>query len=174
MNIKTSRGLAAASLLATAAVGLIASPGAADAGSEWKKERGNVIECHGVKQGLQIRTTVYENSRYGNTFQIGIGDPDTGKAGGRNTDKKFLADGTLKASATVAGKKAVVKGSAERFGARIVVDEQFDDGGYLIQNRGFQRRLRTDLVATYAGKVVPLTCDTAFFYDLDVKKTPLD
>ena len=73
----------------------------------------------------------------------------------------------------VDGKRAVIQGTAERYGARSKVYEEFDDGGFLIKTRGFHRQLRTDLVATYAGKVVPLTCAPAFFYDLEVKKIPI-
>ena len=65
----------------------------------------------------------------------------------------------MKASVKVNGKKAVIKGTAVRYGARSSVYEEFDDAGFLIKTRGFHRQLRTDLVATYAGKVVPLTCD---------------
>ena len=173
MNRKISRGFAAAGILATAITGVVAIAGPAQA-AEWKSERGNVIECHGRKAGLQVRATVYENHRYGNTVQVGFGDPDSGKAGMRKTDQKFLVDGVLRATVQVDGKRAVIKGSAQRYGARIPVSESFDDGGYLVQTRGYQRLLRTDLVAKYDGKVVPLTCDPAFYYNLEVKKTPIN
>ena len=173
MNTKTRRGLAAAGLLATTLTALVALGAPAQA-AEWKRERGIVLECSGHKNGLEVHTVVYENSRYGNTVQVSIGDPEDGKAGMRNTDEKFLVDGALRATVKVAGQRAVVKGTAERFGPRIPVDESFDDGPYLVKNRGFQRQLRTDLVAKYDGKVVPLTCDPAFYYDLEVKKVPID
>ena len=154
-------------------MGLVHVPAAQAAAPEWKRERGIVIECAGDAHGVQVWTSVYENQRYGNTVQVVIGDPDDGNGSLRNTDEKFLVDGAVKASVKVNGKKAVIKGTAVRYGARSSVYEEYDDAGFLIKTRGFHRQLRTDLVATYAGKVVPLTCDPAFFYDLEVKKIPI-
>ncbi len=173
MNTLTQRGLAATGLLVTVATTVVALASPAQA-AEWKSERGIVVECHGRKAGLQVRTTVYENQRYGNTVQVGIGDPDDDRGAMRNTDQKFLVDGVLRATVQVDGKRAVIKGTASRYGTRIAVNESFDDGGYLVQTRGYQRRLHTDLVAKYDGKVVPLTCDTAFYYNLETKKTPIE
>jgi hypothetical protein len=173
MNTKTRRGLAAAGLIATTLTAVVAIGGPAQA-VEWKRERGNVLECTGHKNGLEVRTTVYENSRYGNTVQVGIGDPESDNAGMRTTDTKFLVDGALRATVQVGGKRAVIKGTVERFGPRILVNESFDDGPYLVKNRGFQRKLRTVLVAKYDGAVVPLTCDPAFYYDLEVKRIPIN
>ena len=173
MNSLTSRGLAAAGILAATFAGVVAVGAPAHA-AEWKPERGIVLECSGQKSGLEVRATVYENSRYGNTVQVGIGGPESDVGAMRNTDEKFLVDGALRATVKVAGQRAVVKGTAERFGSRIPVSESFDDGPYLVKTRGFQRQLRTDLVVKYDGQVVPLTCDPAFFYDLEVKRIPLD
>ena len=174
MNTKTGRGLAAAALTATALAGAIAGTAPAQAADpEWKSERGIVIECQGDRRGIQVWTSVYENQRYGNTVQVVIGDPDDGNGNLRNTDDKLLVDGFVKASVQVNGKKAVIKGAADRYGARTKVYEEYDDAGFLVKTRGFHRRLRTDLVARYDGLVVPLTCDPAFFYDLEVKKIPV-
>jgi hypothetical protein len=172
MSITTARGLAAAGLLATTLTGVVAIGAPAHA-AEWKSERGNVVECQGRKAGTTVRTTVYENHRYGNTVQVVIGSPESDVRGTRNTDYKFLVDGVLRATAQVDGKRAVIKGTATRYGARIAVSESFDDGDMTVQSRGYQRKLRTDLVAKYDGKVIPLTCDTAFYYNLEVKRTPI-
>ena len=84
-----------------------------------------------------------------------------------------LVDGVVKASVKVDGKRALVEGAAERHGARTKVYEQFDDAGFLIKTRGFHRPLLTDMGFRYAGTYVPLVCDTAFVYDLEVKKIPI-
>jgi aryl-phospho-beta-D-glucosidase BglC (GH1 family) len=173
MSITTARGLAAAGLLATTLTGVVAVGAPAQA-AEWKSERGNVIECQGRKAGLTVRTTVYENHRYGNTVQATLGDPDLDIDGARQTTDKFLVDGVVRATVNVDGKRLVVKGTASRYGARIAVSESFDDGDMTVTTRGYQRNLRTDLVAKYDGKVVPLTCDTAFYYNLEVKRTPIN
>lgn len=172
MSTITARGLAAAGILATTLTGAVAIGAPAQA-AEWKSERGIVVECQGRKAGLTVRTTVYENHRYGNSVQVGLGNPDDDRSGTRLTENKFLVDGVLRATVQVEGKKAVIKGTASRYGARIPVSESFDDGDMTVSNRGFQRLLRTDLVAKYDGKVVPLTCDTAFYYNLEVKRTPI-
>jgi len=178
MNKQTSRGLAAvgalvAGLAGTVLSGATISSADAAAAPEWKSERGVVIECTGNAQGLQVYTSVYENHRYGNTVQVVLGDPDDGNGASRNTEDRFLVDGVVRAQVKVDGKRATIKGTAERRGARTKVREEHEDAGFLIKVRGFHRRLHTDLVATYAGKTVPLTCDTAFYYDLEVKKIPL-
>jgi hypothetical protein len=169
MNITTSLGLAAAGTLATVLVGV---PAQADS-PEWKTERGIVLECHGQAHGLRVWTSVYENQRYGNVVQVVIGDPDDGHGNSKDTDKKFLVDGVVKASVKVDGKRALVEGAAERHGARTKVRERFDDAGFLVKTRGFHRPLLTDMGFRYAGKSVPLVCDTAFVYDLEVKKIPI-
>jgi hypothetical protein len=174
MNIKTSLGLAAAGLLATIVSGVVPGGAAAQAASpEWKTERGNVLECQGEAHGLRVWTSVYENHRYGNVVQVVIGDPDDGKGNSKHTDEKLLVDGDVLASVKVDGKRALVEGAAERHGARTKVYEQFDDAGFLIKTRGFHRPLLTDMGFRYAGTYVPLVCDTAFYYDLEVKKVPI-
>jgi hypothetical protein len=160
--------------LATTLTGLVSTGTAAEAAApQWKTERGIVVECTGATHGVQIWTSVYDNHRYGNTVQVVIGDPDDGNGNVRSTDEKFLVDGVVKAQVKVNGKRAVIKGTAERVGPRARVYEEYDDAGYLIKTRGFHRQLRTALVATYAGTTVPLTCDPAFAYDLEVKKIPI-
>ena len=151
---RAARLAAAAASSQAALVGLVHVPAAHAAAPEWKRERGIVIECVGDAHGVQVWTSVYENQRYGNTVQVVIGGPDDGNGSSRSTDDEFLLDGSVKASVQVNGKKAVIHGTAVRYGARSSVYEEFDDAGFLIKTRGFHRQLRTDLVATYAGKVV--------------------
>jgi hypothetical protein len=170
MNITTSAGLAAAGLLATVLAG---APAAQAASPEWKTERGIVLECHGQAHGLRVWTSVYENQRYGNVVQVVIGDPDDGHGNSKDTDEKFLVDGVVKASVKVDGKRALVEGAAERHGPRTKLYEEYEDAGFLIKTRGFHRQLVTDMGARYGGKSVPLACDTAFVYDLEVKKIPI-
>jgi hypothetical protein len=172
MNSTTSRGLAVG-LLAAALASVIGPTAAQAAAPKWRAERGIVIECQGDEHGVQVWTSVYENQRFGNTVQVVVGDPEDGNGSQRSTDEKFLVDGSVKASLQVGGQRAVILGTAERFGARTKVYEQFDDAGFLVKTRGFHRQLRTDLVAKYAGATVPLTCEPAFYYDLEVKKIPV-
>ena len=112
MNTTTSRGLAAAGLLATALVGLVHVPAAQAAAPEWKRERGIVLECAGDAHGVQVWTSVYENQRYGNTVQVVIGDPDDGNGNSKNTEDKFVVDGVVKATVKVDGKRALSRASS--------------------------------------------------------------
>ena len=178
MKTQTSRGFAAAGALVAGLAGAVLTGAVttsahAEPAPEWKSERGIVVECTGKAQGLKVWTSVYENHRYGNTVQVILGDPDAGHGASHNTEDKFLVDGVVDARVKVDGKRATIKGTAERYGARSKVYEEHDDAGFLIKVRGFHRQLHTDLVATYAGKTVPLTCDPAFYYDLEVKKIPV-
>jgi hypothetical protein len=172
MKSTTTRGLAAVGLLASALVGLASTPAQA-AAPEWQKERGIVLECTGRAHGVSIYTSVYENQRYGNTVQVVVGDPDDGNGASKQTDQKFVVDGVVKASVKVDGKRALIEGVVQRHGARTKVYEEYTDAGFLIKTRGYHRQLLTDMGARYAGKSVPLACDTAFVYDLEVKKIPV-
>ena len=171
----TSRGLAAAGLLASAVLGVVATGASAQAADTptWEKERGIVLECVGQAHGVRIYASVYENSRYGNTVQVVVGDPDDGNGASKQTDEKFVVDGVVKATVKVDGKRVLVEGAAERHGARTKVYDVYEDAGFLIKTRGYHRPIVTDMGARYAGKSVPLACDTAFAYDLEVKKIPV-
>ncbi len=174
MNTKTSRGLAAAGLLVTALVGIAGSGSAAHADTpQWEQERGIVLECTGDAHGVQVYASLYENQRYGNTLQVVLGDPDDGNGASKETDQKFVVDSVVKASVKVNGKRVLIEGVAERHGPRTKVYDEYEDAGYLIKTRGYHRQIVTDMGARYAGKSVPLACDTAFFYDLEVKKIPI-
>ena len=174
----TSRGLAtaglAAAFVASALVGISASGSAAFADTpQWERERGIVLECVGDAHGVQVYASLYENSRYGNTLQVVLGDPDDGNGASKETDQKFVVDSVVKASIKVNGKRVLIEGVAERHGPRTKVYDEYEDAGYLIKTRGYHRRIVTDMGARYAGKSVPLACDTAFAYDLEVKKIPI-
>ena len=79
----------------------------------------------------------------------------------------------MNASVKIDGKRALVEGAAERHGARTKLYEEYADAGFLIKTRGFHRPLLTDMGFRYSGTYVPLVCDTAFSYDLEVKKIPI-
>jgi hypothetical protein len=173
MNTLTNSGLAAAGLLASALVGLAGSGSAAADTPQWEQERGIVLECTGDAHGVQVYASLYENSRYGNTVQAVLGDPDDGNGASKETDQKFVVDSVVKASVKVDGKRVLIEGVAERHGPRTKVYDEYEDAGYLIKTRGYHRRIVTDMGARYSGRSVPLACDTAFAYDLEVKKIPI-
>lgn len=171
MRTTTRAGLTTATL-----IGIVAGPAltlstTATAAPETTKERGIVLECSGTLRGQEVHTTVYENSTFGNVLSISIGDPDRGGVfNGKDTTASLWAGKTVKAGVKVGGKKATVSGLAKRVGAKQAVHEELEDGGQHIVSDGFHRRLKTDLVLTWAKQTVDLTCGSAFYYDLTVTK----
>ena len=135
-----------------------------------ERERGIVLECTGEADGLKAYASIYENQRYGNYLQVVLGDTDDGNGRNKKVERNFLEDGKVRARITIDGAKAKIRGTAELVGKKTPVHEQHDDAGYLITVDGTHRQLATDLVLTYDGASVPLTCDPGFRYDLMVTK----
>lgn len=165
--------------LATSTVILGSGPASASmteersGGTTTEREHGIVMECTGEADGLQAYASLYENQRYGNYVQVVLGDPDDGNGANKKVKRAILDDGKVRATITVDGAKAKVRGTASKVGKKKHVHEELDDAGYHVTSDGTHRRLRNDLVLTYDGTVVPLTCGTAFAYDLTVTKTPI-
>lgn len=141
--------------------------------SSTHRERGIVLECRGTLDGKAVYTSLYENDMYGNWFQVVLGDPDAGNGKSRNVKREILEDGKVRASISIDGAKAVVRGTASKVGKKKHVHEELDDAGFFIVNDGTHRRLRTDLAFEYDGKATRLSCDPAFAYNLKVTKTPI-
>jgi hypothetical protein len=133
-------------------------------------ERGHVIECTGIIGDRSVYASVYENSTYANVIQVLIGDDENQVGNSREVAEGFLEHEQVHGSLRVGPKRAVVSGAAERVGKRIPVHEQYDDAGQLITVDGIHRRLRTDLTLSWGRRTVPLDCDNAFFYRLQVTK----
>ena len=159
--------------LATAALvglGLTASPATA-APAETRTEKGIVLECTGEAAGLSAYVNLYENDVYTNYLQVVL-DDDPKRAASREPLDIWSA-GEIRTSVRIAGKRATVSGTATKAGGRKHVHEETDDAGAHIVSDGFHRRLANDLSLRYAGTTVRLTCAPAFFYKLDVTRTPL-
>jgi len=132
-------------------------------------EKGILLECSGTWKGEDVYASVYENNLYGNTVQIVIADGDV--AGGiRETTKAFKDGRDVRAVMKLKGKRAVVEGTARAVGKKTPVHEEHDDAGQHITIDGTHRRLANDLTLTWKGTTVPLDCDNAFVYDLQVTK----
>ena len=133
-----------------------------------ERERGIVLECTGEADGLAVYASLYENDKYVNVLQVVLGEDGNGKS--KQVERNFLEDGKVRARITIDGARAKIRGTAELVGKKTPVHEEHDDAGYLITVDGTHRRLATDLVLTYDGATVPLTCDPGFRYDLMVTK----
>ncbi|MCW2791885.1 MAG: hypothetical protein JWO76_983 [Nocardioides sp.] len=133
-------------------------------------EVGNLLECTGTWKGRDVYASLYENRTYGNTIQILIGDDDDQVGGSRNVKDDFIEAKQVHGSLEIGRKRAVVEGHASRAGKKTAVHEEHDDAGQHITVDGFHRRLANDLTLTWRKKTVPLVCDNAFFYNLQVTK----
>ena len=149
MNITTSRGLAAAGLLATALAGASSPrPPPRPPRPSGRPSAASSSSARATRTASRSGRASTRTSATATPSRSSSATPTTATATRSNTDEKFLVDGVVKASVKVDGKKAVIKGTAVRYGARSKVYEEYDDAGFLIKTRGFHRQLRTDLVAT--------------------------
>lgn len=135
------------------------------------REKGILLECSGTWRGEDVFASLYENNTYGNTIQVVIGDGDVA-GGGRETTVPFKDGRDVRGVLKLKGKRAVVEGTARAVGPKKPVHEEHDDAGQHITIDGTHRRLANDLTLTWKGTTVPLDCDNAFVYDLQVTKEP--
>jgi len=184
--MRTTQSLVAlAAVAASALTGLgIASPvDAAPAGrpstattsttSTTTHEFGYVIECTGRIHGRRAWTSLYENNTAANVIQVNIGGDRNPLGNSREVADGFVHARQVFGSVRVGGDRAVVEGHASRLRHRTQVHEEYTDAGQEIVVDGYHRRLAKDLTLTWRHRTVPLTCDNAFFYDLQVTRTDL-
>ena len=178
--MRSTHALAAAALTATALLTL-ATPGHAgaaegdpttDPATETTTETGHVVDCTGTWKGRPVFASVYENDQFGNEVNVSVGEDGDEVGATRTTDAPLLVDGEIATGLRLDGRRARIAGTYERVGKKIAVHEEHDDAGYHIVVDGFHKRLDTDLAMTWRRTTVPLSCDTAFLYDLVVQKTP--
>lgn len=132
-------------------------------------QSGIVLEAAG--DGVLV--TVYENSKYGNSATVVLGDPDEGHFGYVEQTEPFVVDGELNLVVDVEGTTVSVSGSVAPNGQATRIVEPQQDGGEQIVTRGTNTPLAADLVADIAGEVVALDTAPAFAYDLEVRKVRL-
>ena len=143
---------------------------AAQATTTTTHEVGNVLECTGTIRGRAVWASLYENNTAGNIIQVVIGDDDDQVGGSREVADGFIHEKQVFGALRLDGKRVVIKGHASRFGKRIPVHDEFDDAGQHIVVDGFHRKLATDLTLTWRSRTKRLSCDNAFFYNLQVTK----
>jgi hypothetical protein len=176
MRTTTAATLAGTALAATVAlIGLGATSATASQAQEpagsTVKERGIVLECNGSAHGLNAYVNVYENNPHDNYFQVILNeDPDLAKS---REPADIWKNGKIRSSVRIDGHLALVIGTASKVGGPIKIHEEYDDAGQHIVADGIHKRLRNHLVLRYDGTAVPLTCDPAFYYKLDVTKTDI-
>jgi hypothetical protein len=146
---------------------------AVEAPTSVETQRGLVLEGSGQINGVSLQVTVYENSLYGNSVQVVLGDPDEGNIGAAEQDAPFVVEGELDATVRIGGRSATLSGTVESTGRTERVVEPVQDGGEQIVTRGTNTALLTDVTLTYDGASVPVEFAPAFAYELQVRKVSL-
>lgn len=141
-------------------------------------ERGNALSCNGESGGVAVSAELYENSVYGSHASIrvetaagvwfgGYGPEDTGIfRQGRVAARVAL---TPLEGGDAAAVEAAVTGTYARSGKPTRVHEVIEDAGRIIVTDGLNTALTVHATASAFGRQVPLTCDTAFAFDLVVR-----
>lgn len=185
--VTASIGSAGAAIARTNATGDAAMPGQSPRAAAQKETRtldaatpttlqrqsGIVLEGSGEAGGLAAMVTVYENSLYGNSLQVVLGDPDDDRIGYVEQTATFVVDGVLSTSVEIDGKSAVLRGTVQESGRQEKLVEPVQDNGEQIVSRGTHTQLLTDVTLTYDGVSVPLEFSPAFAYELEVRRVSL-
>ncbi|HSA51448.1 MAG TPA: hypothetical protein VLH10_15250 [Yinghuangia sp.] len=146
-------------------------------------ERGHALSCSGAAEGVSAYVELYENSAYGAHANVVVETPSGEYGGGFGPETTSLFKrGSVQADVEIgplgeepAGDRytLVVEGTYERAGRPERVDEVIEDAGQRIVTKGRKSPLAAQVSVTVLGKTVPLSCDTAFAFDLVVRRTSL-
>jgi hypothetical protein len=181
---KTRLGLAAGALVVLSAAGVAAAQaapsGTADRSTAStpvvehgsptvEQQTGIVVEASGSARGITASVTLYENSEHGNSVQVVLGEDLIGYA----EPAGLVVDGAVNATVEIDGKQATVTGTLSPSGRPEKLVEPTQDAGEQVVTRGTHTPLVGDLTVTYDGVSVPLHLDTAFAYDLEVRRVAL-
>jgi hypothetical protein len=153
----------------------VAKSDSADQGNvNVEHQRGIVLEGSGMAGDLSVAVTVYENSLYGNSIQVVLGDPDSGgQIGFLEQAEPFVVDGVLHATIDVDGRAVDLTGTVEETGRTTKVTEPIQDAGEQVVSKGTHTQLLTDVAVSIDEDSVALEFAPAFAYDLEIRKVAL-
>jgi len=123
--------------------------------------------------GESVMVTVYENSRYGSSIQVVLGDPDDENFGYVEQPGAFIHDGVLDVTIDVKGTPVTLRGSVVETGRPEKIREAYQDGSQQIVDTGTHAQLATDVTVTVRGASAPVSFAPAFAYDLETRKVTL-
>lgn len=153
----------------TAAAPQATAQAAEQAAAAVEHQSGIVVEASGSSGDTTASVTLYENSQHGSSVQVVLGEDLIGYA----EPADLLVDGAVDATVEVDGKQATVTGNLSPNGRPEKLVEPTQDAGEQVVTRGTHTPLVGDLTLTYDGVTVPLHLDTAFAYDLEVRRVAL-
>ena len=132
-----------------------------------------MLECTGsARRPRRLRERLREQSRTTTTSRSS--STRTRSCRGRASRPTSGARARSRDPLRIDGHRALVTGTARKVGGpdpRCTRSTTTPDEHHVVD--GIHKRLRNHLVLRYDGTVVPLTCDPAFFYKLDVTKTDI-
>jgi hypothetical protein len=135
---------------------------------------GVVLEGITSINGQEVILSVYDNSRYGSSATIVIGDPENGGAFGyAEQATAFVVDGELTVTVDIDGKAATLSGTVVENGKPTRIRDAMQDGGENLVTKGTNTPLLANLTLSFDGQSVPVEVGTAFGYDLEVRSTDL-
>lgn len=153
---------------------------ATGSGATTTHQRGYVMACTGERGPLDAFVELYTNSTVTVPTSVVIRGPHGVAVAADDSMAPRIRHGRVKANVALVDRdtdaafgKAKVRGTYQRVGEVIPISTSFEDDGALIEERGTNRQLRTDLRVRVGKVTIPLTCDPAFAYDLNVTRTPL-
>lgn len=135
-------------------------------------QRGLVLEGTGSVGGQAVTVYLNENSTYGNSLQVVLGDPEDDQIGFLEQATPFVTDGVLDVVVDVAGTPVRLSGTVTPT-ERTKVVEPLQDGGEQLVTRGTHTQLATAIIASIGGASGELAAAPAFAFDLEVRRVAL-
>jgi len=137
-------------------------------------QSGVVLEGTADLGGQPVMVTVYDNSRYGSSIQVVIGDPDDGGViGYAEQATPYVVDGRIDATIEVDGRPLTLVGTVTPSGRPARLVEPMQDGGEQLVTRGTHTDLVADVNLGYGGDTVAVAFAPAFAFDLEVRRVTL-
>lgn len=137
-------------------------------------QSGVVLEGFATIAGQEAFLELYDNSKYGSSIRIIVGDiEDGGFFGYAEQQTAFVVDGQVHATVELDGKDAVISGTLVENGAPTRIRDNFQDGGAQLNTKGTNTQLLADVTITFEGATIPVEVGTAFAYDLQTRTVEL-
>ncbi|MBC2904668.1 hypothetical protein [Streptomyces cupreus] len=141
-------------------------------------EKGYALSCTGQSGGVTVTVDLYQNSAFGSHASLSVETPHAEYGGGYGPeDTTLFSNGTIAAEIPVKTLDdtaepvgdAVISGTYAAAGQPERVHEVIEDPAHhYVITTGTNTQLRTVAAVDVLGERVPLSCSTAFAFDLKV------
>jgi hypothetical protein len=141
-------------------------------------EKGYALSCTGRSGSVAVAVDLYQNSAFGSHAGLSVETPEGEYGGGYGPEATTLfSEGAIAADIPVRKLDdtaepmgdAVISGTYAAAGRPKPVHEVIEDpAGHYVITKGTNTQLRTTATVDVLGERVPLSCSTAFAFDLTV------